>query len=42
MTKTVDTRYQATWMATSGTEIQIHRASKPAFHDMRLEELILV
>lgn len=42
MTKTVDTRYCASGVGTSGTEIKIHRASKPEFDVMRLEELILV
>lgn len=42
MTKTVDTRYQADRLGTSGPEIKIHRASKPVFDGMRLEEFIFV
>lgn len=42
MTKIVGTRYEAGRVGTSGAEIKIHRASKTAFDDMRLEELILV
>lgn len=41
MSKAADTRYQAGRVGTSGTEIKIHRASKPAFDDLGLEELIL-